>query len=119
MGSATDDPVYVSNPHRLSWRQEYRIYRDRIELEARILFRTIKIPFDKIIEIGVRPKPVAADAFRRPIETWWSYNNDWATFHPHVYVRRRGWPPRIRFVPDNLDAFVTKCRELMLLRDRP
>ena len=71
-----DTPLYVSKPHRLSWRQEYRIYRDRVELDAKILFHTIKIPFTKIRGIALRPKGRLSDSFRRHMETWWSYNNE-------------------------------------------
>ncbi len=109
----SDEPLYVSRAHRLSWRQEYRIYEDRIELRAKILFCTLRIPLARIIEIEVRPKPVWRDSFRRPLETWWSYNNDWAGFHRHVFLRRRGWPPRIRFVPEDPDGFVAQCKGLL------
>jgi len=118
---SSEPPLYVSKAHRLSWGQEYRIYQNRIELRTKILFCTLRIPLEKIVEIVVRPKPVWADLFHRPMETWWSYNNDWAGFARHVYLHRRGWPSRIRFVPEDPDAFVARCRELLeqLLRRRP
>jgi len=107
-----EQPVYVSKPHYHSWGQEYRIYRDHIELRAKILLCTLRIPLDKIIEIAVRPtKVVWADMYRRPMEFWWSYNNDRGGDR-HVYLRRRGWPSRIRFTPEDPDAFVAKCNEL-------
>jgi len=116
---SSEQPLYVSKPHQLSWNQEYRIYQDRIELRAKILFCTLRIPLEKIIEIVVRPKPVKADLFRRFVETWWSYNNDRASFAQHVYLHRKGWPPRIRFVPEDPNTFVAKCKELLAQSSQP
>ena len=108
-----EKPVYISKPHKLSWGQEYGIFHDHVELRAKVLFCTLKIPLERIIEISVQPKPVWKDIFVRPMKTWWSYNNDRAGFYRHVYLLRKGWPPRIRFVPEDPDAFVAKCKELM------
>ena len=105
--------LYISKPHHLSWNQEYRVYCDRIELRAKILFCTLRIPMENILEISVRPKPTAVSFFRHPLETFWSYNNDRAAFSQHVYLHRKGWPPRIRFVPDDPDRFVGLCRTLL------
>ncbi len=107
----TQQPLYVSKPHRKSWGQEYCIYPDRIELRAKILFRTLRIPLEKIVEISVRGERVWSDIYRKPLEFWWSYNNDWDGW-PHVYLRQRGWPSRIRFTPEDPDGFVRKCNEL-------
>ncbi len=108
-----EQALYVSKPHRLSWNQEYRVYSDRLELRAKILFCTLRIPIKKILEITVRPRPTAVNFLRHPLETLWSYNNDRAAFSRHVYLHRKGWPPRIRFVPDDPDRFVAVCRTLL------
>jgi len=107
-----DEPLYISKPHRGSWGQEYRIYQDRLELRAKILFCTLRIPLNKIKEIVVREsKIVWSDLYRRPLEFWWTYNNDRGGAY-HVYLHQKGWPSRIRFTPENPEAFVTKCNEL-------
>ena len=109
----TEHALYISKPHPFSWNQEYRIYSDRIELRAKILFCTLRVPLEDVVEITVRPKPAAVDFVRHPVETLWSYNNDRAAFYRHVYLRRKGWPPRIRFVPDDPDGLVAVCRKLL------
>ncbi len=67
----TREALYVSKPHRLSWNQEYRLYADRIELRAKILLCTLRIPLERVVEITVRPKPAAVDFLSRPVETLW------------------------------------------------
>ena len=46
--------------------QEYRVYRDRIELDFRIFFvpKVITIPFKQVKEISLRPPLVIDDVFR-------------------------------------------------------
>ena len=107
-----EEPLYISKPHRGSWGQEYRIYHDRIELRAKILFTTLKIQLSNIEEIVVKDsKIVWSDMYRHPIDFWWSYNNDRGG-DKHVFLRQRGWPSRINFTPENPKQFVDKCNEL-------
>ena len=90
-----EEPVYVSKPHRGSWGQEYRIYGDRLELRAKILFCTLRIPLSNIEEIKVKESRfVWSDLYRRPLEFWWTYNNDRGG-EVYVHLRRKGWPSRI------------------------
>ena len=114
-----EDPLYISNPHRGSWGQEYRIYHDRIELRAKILFRTLIILFCDIEVILAREsKIVWSDMYRHPMNFWWTYNNDRGR-EMHVFLRQKGWPRRIRFTPENPEEFVAKCNELGLLKRHP
>lgn len=109
----SDDPVYVSKPHRGSWGQEYRIYRDRIELRARMLFTTLKIKLKNIDVIMVQDRKIRwSDMYRKPLDFWWVYNNDRGG-DKGVFIRQRGWPSRINFTPENPNEFVAKCNELM------
>ena len=110
---ALDEPIYISKPHRGSWGQEYRIYEDRLELRAKILFCTLRIPLNKIKEISVREtKIVWRDMYRHPLEFWWTYNNDRGGAY-HVYLHQNGWPSRIRFTPEDPATFVTNCKKLL------
>ncbi len=109
----TQEPLYISKPHRGSWGQEYRIYSDRIELRAKILFTTLKIKISNIKKIVVKDsKIVWSDMYRHPLDFWWTYNNDrgGAT---HVFLHQKGWPSRISFTPENPRQFVAKCNELL------
>jgi len=107
-----EEPLYVSKPHRGSWGQEYRIYKDRVELQAKILFCTLRIPLSKIEEIVVRESKFAwSDLYRRPLDFWWTYNNDRGGDY-YVHLRQKGWPSRISFTPQDPETFVVKCNEL-------
>lgn len=106
-----ETPLLISKSHKLSWGQQYVIYDDRIELRAKILFRTLKIPFSSITEIDVMPKPGLGGLFKHPLHTLWAYNNDWAGFNRHVYIKCRIWPRRIKFVPEDPDKFVAICQQ--------
>lgn len=109
-----DDPIYISRPHKRSWGQEYRIYNDRIEIRAKILFTTLKIKFNNIGTIIARDSNIIwSDMYRKPLDFWWVYNNDWGGYRG-VLVRQKGWwRSRINFTPENPDEFVAKCNELI------
>ena len=106
-----DSPVYVSKAHKNSWGQEYRVYEDRIELKAKILFRTLVIPFDKI-EVMEEKGPAIewSDMFKHPMDFWWVYNNDFASA-PYIFLKQKGWPARIRFTPDDVGRFMRAYNE--------
>ncbi|MCP4352510.1 MAG: hypothetical protein GY795_44190 [Desulfobacterales bacterium] len=108
-----DDPIYVSKPHRGSRGQEYRIYHDRIELRAKMLFTTLKIKLKNIDLLVARDSKIRwSDMYRNPLDFWWIYNNDRGG-DKVVFIRQKAWPSRINFTPENPDEFVAKCNELM------
>jgi hypothetical protein len=47
--------LHVSRRMLASLWQEYRIYSDRLELQSWILFHTVVIPANEILDIEVRP----------------------------------------------------------------
>ena len=107
-----EEPLYISRPHRGSWGQEYRIYHDRIELRPKILFTTLKIKLINIEEIVVKDsKFERRDMYRKPLDFWWSYNNDRGGDR-FVFIRQKRWPSRVSFTPENPEQFVAKCNEL-------
>jgi len=50
-----EQPIYVSRRTAASLWQEYRIFSDRLELQSWILFHTLLIPANEILDIEVRP----------------------------------------------------------------
>ena len=48
-------PIYISKRTAKSLWQEYRIYRDRLELQSWFLFHTIVLPANEIQAVEVRP----------------------------------------------------------------
>jgi len=65
-----------------------------------------------IEEIVVKKsKIIWRDMYRRPMDFWWSYNNDRGG-EIHVFLRQRRWPRRIRFTPEDPEQFVAMCNEL-------
>lgn len=108
----TDRPLYVSKPHHGSWWQEYRIYHDRIEIRAKILFTTLKIKLENINRIVIKRGIQWRDMYRNPLDFWWCYNNDRGG-DKYVFIHQRRWPSRISFTPEDPEQFVSKCMELI------
>ena len=109
-----EKPIYVSKPHKKSWGQEYRIYEDRIELRAKILFRMLKIKFKDIERLEERGPGIEwSDMYKRPLDFWWIYNNDFG-WKSYVFLKQRGWPSRIKFTPEDTSKFVAVYNELCL-----
>jgi len=50
-----DTPIYISKRTGKGLWQEYRIYRDRLELQSWLLFHTVVVPTNEIRAIEVRP----------------------------------------------------------------
>ena len=50
-----DIPIYISKRTGRSLWQEYRIYRDRLELQSWFLFHTVVVPASEIQAVEVRP----------------------------------------------------------------
>jgi hypothetical protein len=113
---AFEPPLYVSSRSGASLWQEYRIYGDRVELQAWTLFHTIVIPANEIVEVEVRLPVVFADLFRRRgFGNALALKIDMADIHRHVAVRRKsGFIKCIRFTPGNPEDFVRVCKSIML-----
>lgn len=101
----TDEPVYVSGRTFTSLGNEYRVYRDRLELSVPFLLTTFVIPRRELRSIAVFPPLVIRTALV-------ALKLDLADLHEHVGVtRERGWFKQLRFTPRDPHTFVAKVRE--------
>ncbi|HXF11436.1 MAG TPA: hypothetical protein VN625_11675 [Desulfuromonadaceae bacterium] len=101
--NAMEPPIYRSRRRAASLWQEYRIFPNRIELQAIALLRTLIIPANEIVSIEVRP-PVFRNLKRG---VTWGTKLDLADLYEHVLIRRKkGIFKTIAFTPDNPTQFV-------------
>ena len=108
--NAFEQPLFVSRRTPASLWQEYRIYSDRLELQAWILFHTIAIPTNEILTIEVRPS-----VFSGRKGFTWGIKLDNSDLCRHILVRRKtGFWKRIAFTPDNPDEFLRICQSAIL-----
>ncbi len=102
-----ETPHYISKRRARNCWQEYRVYRDRLELQSRLLFRTGVVPWEDIQGIEVRPSVFGG---------W-----NWLTFgikidncdlFRHVLLTQKTgfFLKRIGFTPDEPEKFVGICR---------
>ena len=82
--STLEPPVLVSRRTPASLWQQYRIYSDRLELQSWILFHTIVIPANEILEIEVRPS-----VFSGRKGFTWGIKLDNSDLCRHVLVTRK------------------------------
>lgn len=107
--NAFEPPLYISRRTPASLWQEYRIFPDRLELQAWILFHTIVIPAREILAIEVRPSVFSG---RKGVT--WGIKLDNSDLCRHVLVRREnGFWKCLAFTPDNPDEFVRVCQSIM------
>lgn len=107
--NAFEPPLYVSRRTPAGLWQEYRIFPDRLELQAWILFHTVVIPAREILAIEVRPSVFSG---RKGIT--WGIKLDNSDLRRHVLVRRKnGFWKCLAFTPDNPDEFVRVCQSIM------
>jgi hypothetical protein len=108
-------PIYRDRNWK-SMGQEYRVYKDRIELQLLWSLYTMKIPYDDL-EIELRPPPVVADLFRGYIPAKQSFQvikNDFADFFTHVTVNKKsGWWKQIRITPSRPKEFYNITKNAM------
>jgi len=105
--NASVAPLYRSRRWTASLWQEYRVYPDRLELQAWTLFHTIVIPANDIVKIQVCPTFFSGGIT-------WGIKLDNADFYRHVLVRRKtGFFKTIAFTPDDPDEFVRQARAVM------
>ena len=96
-------PIYISKRTGRGLWQEYRIYRDRLELQSWCLFHTIVIPANEIQAVEVRPSGII-----------WGVKLDNCNFCRHVLlIRKSGLFKRIGFSPDDPEKFVAVCQSIM------
>jgi hypothetical protein len=83
--------------------QEYRIYRDRLELQSWWLFHTMVVPAGEIQAVEVRPPGFI-----------WGVKLDNCNFCRHVLLTKKsGVFTRIGFSPDEPEKFVAVCQSIM------
>jgi len=99
-----DTPIYISKRTGRGLWQEYRIYRDRLELQSWFLFHTVVVPVNEIQAVEVRPSGII-----------WGVKLDNCNFCRHVLLTKKsGLFKRIGFSPDDPEKFVAVCQSIML-----
>jgi hypothetical protein len=107
-----DTPLYTSKRTVKSLWQQYRIYRDRLELQSWFLFHTVVVPADEIQAVEVRPS-----AFSGQKGFTWGIKIDNCDLCRHVRLTRQsGFFKRIGFSPDNPEEFVETCQSVFPAR---
>jgi len=103
-----DTLVYTSKRTVKSLWQEYRIYRDRLELQSWFLFHTIVVPANEIQAAEVRPS-----LFGGVKGIIWGIKLDNCNLCRHVLLTRKsGLFKRIGFAPDDPEKFVAMCKSI-------
>ena len=98
-----DTPIYISKRTGRGLWQEYRIYRDRLELQSWFLFHTVVVPVNEIQAVEVRPSGII-----------WGVKLDNCNFCRHVLlIKKSGRFKRIGFSPDDPEKFVAVCQSIM------
>jgi hypothetical protein len=109
MAAMNNTPIYTSKRTAKSMWQEYRIYRDRLELQCWFLFHTVVIPAGEILKIEVRPS-----IFSGQKGITWGVKIDNCDLCRHVLiVRKSGILKRIGFSPDDPEKFMAVCQSIM------
>jgi hypothetical protein len=104
-----DTPIYTSKRTGRGLWQEYRIYRDRLELQSWFLFHTLIIPAGEISKIEVRPA-----LFTGPGGAVWGIKLDNCNCCRHaLLIRKSGLFKRIGFSPDDPEKFVAVCQSIL------
>jgi len=109
------EPIYTSPRSGKSLWQKYRVYPDRVELQAWFALHTLDIPASEILDIQIRPTLVFVDLFRgKGFVYAFPLKIDGADGHRHVAIKRKsGFMKHVRFTPDDPDKFVDACRGIM------
>ena len=104
-----DTPIYVAKRTGRSLWQEYRIYRDRLELQSWFLFHTVVVPANEIQAVEVRPS-----IFHGREGFIWGMKLDNCNLCRHVLLTKKsGVFKRIGFSPDDPDKFVAVCQSVI------
>jgi hypothetical protein len=104
-----DTPIYTSRRTGRSLWQEYRIHRNRLELQSWFLFHTLVVPANEIQAVEVRPS-----IFRGRAGFIWGVKLDNCDFCRHILlIKKTGLFKRIGFSPDDPEKFATICQSIM------
>ncbi len=104
-----DAPLYASKRTAKSLWQQYRIYRDRLELQSWVLLHTVVLPTDAIRSIEVRPS-----IFGGRKGFTWGIKIDNCDLCRHVLLTKTtGLFKRIGFSPDEPEKFVEICKSVL------
>ena len=102
-----DTLLYKSKRTGKSLWQQYRIYRDRFELQSWFLFHTVVVPTSEIQAVEVRPPGLI-----------WGLKLDNCNFCHHVLLTRKsGFFKHIGFTPDDPEKFVAAGKSIMFGTD--
>src|SRR5579859_6920487 len=97
-----DAPLYASRRKGRSLWQQYRIYRDRVELQSWFLFHAIVVLRDDIRAVEARPS-----VFSSNNGITWGIKLDNCDLYRHVLLtKKNGLFKRIGFSPDDPEKFV-------------
>jgi hypothetical protein len=114
-----DTPLYASKRTAKSLWQQYRIYRDRIELQSWILLHTVVLPIDEIQAVKVRPSVFGGWkgltwGMKIDFRDLWGIKIDFCDLCRHVLVRKTsGLFCGIGFSPDEPEKFVEFCKSVL------
>ena len=110
-----DDLLHVSKRSLRNLWQEYRIYKDRLELKSWLLFRTLTIHSADILNVEVRPRFVMYDLMRgKSLAYALAMKIDFSDFCTHVAIHRKsGLIKHIRITPNNPAEFVEIYKTIM------
>lgn len=101
------DLIYTSKSNFKNLYNSYKIFEDRIELKAKVLFKKFIIKKEDLIYCKICPPPVIRTRF-------WALKLDLADFYSHLEIKRRsGFFKYLRFTPDNLEEFRSKAKMLI------
>jgi hypothetical protein len=104
-----DTPIYISQRTAKSLWHQYRIYRDRLELQSWLFFHTFVVPADEIQAVEVRPA-----LFTGPGGAVWGIKLDNCNLCRHVLlIKKSGLFKRIGFSPDDPEKFVAVCKSIL------
>ena len=105
-----DTPLYTSKRTVKSCWGEYRIYRDRLELQSWIIFHTIIVPINEIQAVEVRPSFFRGEWKGETL----AIKIDYCDLCRHVLLtKKRGLFKRISFSPDEPEKFVGICKSIL------
>jgi hypothetical protein len=115
-----DTPLYTSKRTAKSLWQQYRIYRDRIELQSWILLHTVVPPINEIRAVKLHPSVFGGwiRLMRGEIEIdfrdMWGIKIDFCDLCRHVLLRKTsGIFNAIGFSPDEPEQFVEICKSVL------
>ena len=114
-----DTPLYTSKRTAKSLWQQYRIYRDRIELQSWILLHTVVLPIDEIQAVKVRPSVFGGlmgftRGMKEDLSDMWGIKIDFCDLCPHVLLRKKsGLFNAIGFSPDEPEKFAEICKSVL------